>query len=346
MSLRSRYILETGCNSTGLIEIQELYYTICIDWNSISVYQVLLNSASIEDSSIADQAAAEIAFPSLNPSELSNFEYVSMENNLQWLYFSVGQNLYALNPIDNTNGLVGSIKCSVVNLLVYAGNQVLVANCRNDSVVYFDTDYGRWYNQTDPIHDEYPFPYVCQNPDVHLAVSSTLHSMEYGVWSQNKLRHIDLPGKEIEPMSGVCFDIGDSILFTFADKQEGVFVMNISLSHDTAIKLSSVGCTNSMCHPLVFDGRYIIVREQSDSRHNTLVTDSLANFTVIMQLAVSADLVSLIRDVRATSLTVEPPPEVKETSSSRGTAIAIAIPVGLLIVFLVPAAVAVLIYCR
>ena len=224
-----------------------------------------------------------------------------MEDNLQGIYFSIGRYLYALNLLDNTNLLIGYVKCDVVNLLVYAGNQTLVAYCCNNSVVYFDLDSGRWHNQTDPKYDEYPFPYICNNPDVHLAVSPTTNSMEYGTWSQNKVKRLDLPGTDIEPMSGVCSasGTGGNTLFAFGDQQEGVFVMNISLYHDTVIKLSSYGCQNSKCHPQIFDNRYVLVREEGDYKHSILVSDSVANFTINMKVAVRVDLVTLIRDIKA-----------------------------------------------
>lgn len=345
MSLYKKHVLEIRCNSTGLMDIQGHYYAVCVGWNSISVYQVLLNSDSIEDTLLfGDNAAAELLSPDLDPSMLSNFEYVGMEGDLQGIYFSIGQELYALNPIDHTNKVVGNVKCDVVNLLVYAGNQTLVAYCRNETVVYFNLASGRWHNQTDP-NDEYPFSYVCNNSDVHLAISPKSNSMEYGIWSQNKVRRIDLPGTDIEPMSGVCSasGTGGNTLFAFGDQKGGVFVMNISLYHDTAVQLSSHGCQDLKCHPLIFDNRYIVVREEVDSKHSVLVFDSAANFTIIIKEAVHADLVTLIRHAEALPLvTIEPPPEGEETSSRarRAAVIATTIVISLIIIIVIVALVA------
>ena len=201
--------------------------------------------------------------------------------------------------------MVGTLKdsgiISVPCTIAAAAGQTMIANCEQGAI-YFDLTYGQWINQT--TYAEYGRPFICPNPDVRLAVFPDSY-VQYGLWSRDTRENINVSGLEFD--SGVCFGTQNRTLFAYIDRDDGVYILDPLTSNFT--QLSSKGCLNGRCDPLlIFDNKYIVLRERNDS--TIIVVDSKLSH-IIEATDLSADLVAMIPYLEVTILS---------TSTTEGTA--------------------------
>ena len=297
LSYSSDHIIDIpyACSPTTFVEMLGYIYTVCLNLESlyVTVLEIHLNATALENSWVSPSL---IRFYELDdPPRLSDFEYVYLSKapESQLIVFSTASYVYAFVPLSFQYFDVGDLgNCDAAERLEYGGDGTLLAYCKDNSVVYFDLSSEDWINQT--VYEDDGLPFVCPNPDIHLAVYPYSY-IQYGVWSQNSKQNFNIPGMKFS--SGVCFGPKNNTLFAYVDKESGVYVLDADTS--TLHELTSKACWNS-CEPLmVFDERYVVIHEiQSSGDTNILVIDSQEDFSKIIEgQHTQADLLTLINDV-------------------------------------------------
>ena len=282
-----------GCSPTAIFKILSSIFTICLNLQTryLTLLEIDLNIASIKDTEITSPL---LLFNELNdPPKLSNFVLADLDTDAesQLIYFSTAGYMYAIIPFSYLYSDSGKLAfCTQADSIVRADQWTLIAYCNDDSTVYYDMFYNDWINQTE--YTERGKTYVCpNNPDVHLAVYPASY-IQYGLWSQNSLENFNIPGMKFD--SGECFGAKNNSLFVYNDKDAGVYVLETSSS--TLIQLSPRPCPDSHCEPLmVFDNRYVVIREKDTFDASVTVVDSQQSYSKIINgLHTQADLLTLI----------------------------------------------------
>ena len=308
LSFHKNHVAELGCNPMGIYKLEraETYYVLCLNRTVLNGHIVTLNR---ENSSIKLSQTPHLNIFVEKPSHLSNFVYVTFGNNASegWIYFAKGASLYRISPFLTPSYSVvgnltfGSYKCHT-ETIVYARDGILIAFCHDinnvSAVLYFDLN-NRWVNNATIFAIRQP--YVCPNPDVRLTVNKRDSSIQYGLWSQssdkpntNNLAEFTIPSENFD--SGVCLTGPENnSLLVYSDRQKGVFLFDTGTFNFK--RLSSVGCPNSFCEPLlVYDSRYVAIRERQGNA-TVKIIDAAENYTAIINGRVSADLLTMIYDL-------------------------------------------------
>ena len=312
LSFHKQHIAELGCNPMSIhkLELTETYYVFCLKRTVLNGHIVTLNR---ENSSVKLSQTPYLNIFVENPSHLSNFVYVTFGDNAseEWIYFAKGASLYRISPfLTPSYSVVGNLifdsyECDT-ETIVYARDGTLIAFCHDinnvSAVLYFDFNKRRVDNATIFAEQQ---PYVCPNSDVRLSVNKRDSSIQYGLWSQssdipnaNNLAEFTIPSENFD--SGVCFTGPENnSLLAYSDRQEGVFLFDtgtLSFKH-----LTSVGCPNSFCEPLlVYDSRYVAIRERQGNA-TVKIIDTVENCSAIINGQASADLLTLIYDLNPRS---------------------------------------------
>ena len=283
-------IQNLGCSPISSFQILRSAYTVCLGLRTryLTILEVVLNTTSLSNTHITGPL---IRFHGLeDPPRVTNFEYLPLpQYSLYHVYFSTSRYLYALDPRSYISLDIGELaNCDSVASLAYAKDEILIAYCNDNSAVYFDLALQDWRNQT--AYSERGQPFICPNPDIHLAVYPTSY-IQYGLWSQNTLENFNIPGLEFD--SGICFGTQNKTFFAYNDREDGVYVLEPATFHQ--IQLSSEGCLNQ-CDPLlVFDNRYLVLREHYQNDAAAIVMDSKKNFSrIITAQHTRADLLTLL----------------------------------------------------
>ncbi len=295
-----------GCSPTLVSEISENIFTVCLneETRNVTVLRVYLNSSSIKDSHIGRPL---VTFNGLsNPPHLSDFKYVNSDTsnpNDQQIIFASSKYLYGFAPLSYLHyplGLVGNCS-SPESLVYYVPNDEVLVYCRDDSAVYFSLSHPHTINQTG--YSKHGQPFLCPNPDVRITVFASASYVQYTVWSNNSRENFNIHDMKFD--SGVCIGSTEHTLFAYNDKDKGVYVLDPATSNLT--HLSSKACLNSHCEPLlVFQNRYIVIRERENNDGNVIVVDSQQNYTAVITAEhVKADLLTLLieQDASFCSLT-------------------------------------------
>ena len=283
-------IQNIGCSPVTSFQILRSAYTVCLGLRTqyLTILEVVLNTTSLSNTRITGPL---IRFHGLeDPPRVTNFEYIPLQQySLYQVYFSTSRYLYALEPRSYLAHDIGELaSCDSVTSLAYAKDETLIAYCSDNSAVYFDLTLQDWINQT--AYSERGQPFICPNPDIHLAVYPTSY-IQYGLWSQNTLENFNIPGLEFD--SGICFGTQNKTFFAYNDREDGVYVLEPATFHQ--IQLSSESCLNQ-CDPLlVFDNRYLVLREHSQNDATAIVVDSKKNFSrIITAQHTQADLLAVL----------------------------------------------------
>ena len=296
LSSTDDYFIEIsiGCSPTAIFEIFGNIYAVCLsqEAKSLTVLRVYLDSSSISDSRVGPPL---IDFNGLaNPPRLSDFKFVDLSNddpNFQWIIFASSNYLFSFIPLSYSNQYLGFLdNCSLPESLVYVPDDVVLIYCQDDSAIYFNLLYGQTINQTQ--YSEHGQPFLCPDPDVHIAVFASASYIQYSRWSDNSRENFNI--YDIKFDSGVCFSFNEDTLFAYNDKEKGVYILDTNTSNLQHV--SSKACLNSQCEPLMdFQNRYIVIREQEQyDDANVIVVDLKENYTVINAKHVKAHLLSLL----------------------------------------------------
>ena len=288
-----------GCSPANILKIHTSIFAVCLNLHTpyLTTIEVVLDTTTLRNSRVSSPLTSftELEAPIL----LSNFEFASLDDDAesQLIYFTTDNKLYALVPFSyEYYDTEISVNCGTVEHLLYVGDFTLIAYCHDNTAAYFDMFYSYQLNHT--IFKEHGRPYICPNRDVHFGIfPAATHYIQYGVWSQNSLENFNIPGLNFD--SGVCFGTVNKTYFAYIDRERGAFTLDPTSSE--LLQMSSQGCMDS-CKPiLVFEDRYVVIREQDARDANVLVVDSQGNFSTIIEGShVSADLLTLIHDINLT----------------------------------------------
>ena len=286
-----------SCSPTTVVQILHGIYVICMNTKSgyLSAHEIYLNKTVMVNTYISVPLVhMDFSRLGIDLSTVTNFVYVSLDANAgsQFIYFAVAGSLYALVPPMYLLRYVNNLaNCVCAEKLVYAGRKTLIAYCHNSSAVNFDIELEDWINQTS--YNERGKPYVCPNQNIRLAVFSRASYIQYGLWNQNTLENINIPGLEFD--SGVCFGTQDKMFFAYNSREDGVYVLELATASLHHISPSD----NAVYEPvMVFKNRYLVVQERCLGDSSIVVVDSQNNFSMLIEgQHAKADFVTLLEDI-------------------------------------------------
>ena len=293
LSKTDDYFLEIsiGCSPTFISEISGNIFAVCLNQEkrNATVLRVYLNSTSIEHSRVSSPLIISNGL-----TNLSDFKYINSDDshpNDQQIVFASSNYIHSFAPLSYLSyplGILGN--CSVPGSLAYAPDDVLLVYCHDDSAVYFSLSHEHAINQTQ--YSEHGQPFLCPNPDVRIAVFASASYVQYTVWSNNSRENFNIHDMKFD--SGVCVGSIKHTLFAYNDKDKGVYVLDTATSN--LARLSSKACLNSQCEPLlVFQNRYIVIREREKYDADVIVVDSQQNYAAVITAEhVRADLLTLL----------------------------------------------------
>ena len=293
LSKTDDYFLEIsiGCSPTFISEISGNIFAVCLNQEkrNATVLRVYLDSTSIEHSRVSSPLITSNGL-----TNLSDFKYINSDDsnpNDQQIVFASSNYIHSFAPLSYLSYPLGILGyCSIPGSLAYAPDDVLLVYCHDGSAVYFSLSHEHAINQTQ--YSEHGQPFLCPNPDVQIAVFASASYVQYTVWSNNSRENFNVHDMKFD--SGVCVGSIKHTLFAYNDKDKGVYVLDTATSN--LARLSSKACLNSHCAPLlVFQNRYIVIREREKYDADVIVVDSQQNYaTVITAEHVRADLLTLL----------------------------------------------------
>ncbi len=278
------------CSPTAISKIQENIIAVCLNEERgyLTTMKIYLNTTSISSSRGSRPQIPDFNFGHSNSPHLSDFKYIQ---DLQWILFASSNHVYTLLPLTYTSLEFSDDlgNCSRPESIVYTSDGVLIAYC-HDFASYYSVAYEHAFNQSQ--YSKHGQPFLCPNPDVHVAVFASASYILYRVWSANSRETINIHDMKFD--SGVCFGSRTRTLFAYNDKERGVYVLDPATSNLT--HLSSKACLNSHCEPLlVFQSRYIVIRERENNDGNVIVVDSQQNYTAVITAEhVKSDFLTLL----------------------------------------------------
>jgi len=296
--LSAHHVTPLRCSPVGVFDILRSIYVVCLRDSDLVVNEIILNQTQIMTTS----PGSVTSIPLYNVSnQLSNVVFISLGDfsDQKHLFFTDGNYVYEITPHEYRIRLIGTLTASAMACTIaYAGDNTLIAYCEH-GVVYFDLILEKWVNWT--TYAERGRPIVCPNPDIHLAVYlEPVSYVLYGLWSENTIQNFSIHGFA----SGVCFGNQNKIFFAYNDREDGVYIMELFTFRLT--QLSPKACMNQ-CDPLlVFDNRYLVIRQHDQNGTTIIVVDStLLHFDtdpfIVEAQHTSADLIALIPDLEPTS---------------------------------------------
>ena len=285
-----------ACSPTAVFKILERIIVVCLNQATgyLTTMRINLDAASIRSSTVSAPQINHFSGLTNSP-HLSDFKYINSDNsdipNFQWILFATSNYVYSLSPLSNDFRAFSDDlgNCSIPESIVYIPDDVLLVYCR-DSAVYFSLAYENVINRTH--YSEHGQPFLCPNPDVRIAVFASASYIQYRVLSYNSRENFNIHDMKFD--SGVCIGSKTHTLFAYNDVEGGVYVLDTATSN--LAHLSSKACLNSHCEPLmVFQNRYIVIREREKYDANVIVVDLLRNYTAVITAEhVRADVQTLL----------------------------------------------------
>lgn len=311
--LSAHHVTPLRCSPVGVFDILRSIYVVCLRDSDLVVNEIILNQTRIMTTS----PGSVTSIPLYNVSnQLSNVVFISLGDfsDQKHLFFTDGNYVYEITPHEYRIRLIGTLTASAMACTIaYAGDNTLIVYCEH-VVVYFDLILEKWVNWT--TYAERGRPIICPNPDIHLAVYlEPVSYVLYGLWSQNTIQNFSIHGFA----SGVCFGNQNKIFFAYNDREDGVYIMELFTFRLT--RLSSKACMNQ-CDPLlVFDNRYLVIRQHDQNGTTIIVVDStLLHFdtdpSIVEAQHTSADLIALIPDLEPT---ISSTPSTTTTTTTTNT---------------------------
>lgn len=272
-----------NCSPITSLEIARSVYTICLNLEQsyLSLFEIWLNTESLSRTTIVGPLARNYFELSASVG-LSEFKYVELYR-FHFIYFVYANHLYYFEPLEYTLDYVGDLyrNCSSVQELEYAGDDTLIAHCRNRAAVYYNLAYG--YRTVYQTYAESGRPYVCTNLDTRLTIFQQNGHIQINVGKADT-NNIQLMGEDF--VSGECFGDNRGFYFAYIDQTIGTFVLDLATFNFTQLSNQSCSVTNQECKPVeVLNKQYIVVHDSTDL---IKIFDSQYNFQMVAEFTLSS----------------------------------------------------------
>ena len=274
-----------NCSPITSLEIARSVYTICLNLEQsyLSLFEIRLNTEYLTRTIIVGPLARNYFELSASVG-LSEFKYVELYH-FYFIYFVYANYLYYFEPLEYTMDYVGDLhrNCSSVQELEYAGDDILIAHCRNRAAVYYNLAYG--YRTVYQTYAESGRPYVCTNLNTRMKIVQRDGHIQINVGKGNT-SNIQLMGEDF--VSGECFGDNRGFYFAYIDQTIGTFVLDLATFNFTQLSNQSCSITNQECKPVkVLNKQYLVVHELANDQDGTdliKIFDSQNNFQMVTQL--------------------------------------------------------------